>query len=1441
MKTQIADIYELAPIQQGLLFHALYSPHSGAYFDRNQLTVTGAFKSHAFKTAWQQVIARHPILRTSFHWELKKPVQVVHRQVELPWSEYDWRDRPADDRQTALSALLESDRQRGFDLTQAPLLRLTVIRLTEDTYHIIFSKHHILLDGWSRLTVFKEVFALYKSLVRDEPCPLPTPVPYRHYITWLRQQDRDRAEQFWRRTLQGFTTPTQLHLSRSTPHPSPPEQPHATQRVGLREAALYALARQHQLTLNTLVLAAWSLLLSRYSGETDVVFGVTSSGRSAELPHVEAIVGSFVNTLPMRVQVQPDASLLTWLQGLQARQVEMRQYEYSSLVQIQGWSDLPPGTPLFDTLVVFENYPVASLREPDETLQVVNFESENHNHYPLSLYAAGGRAPYLELSYDSNRFDEETIAQMLDYLQLLLDGIAAHPQHLAQLPKLTPAEQQQIAAWNQTDADYPQHCIHHGFEAQVSSTPEVIALTHRETPLTYRELNARANHLAVKLQQLGVTPEVRVGICLERSPAMVIALLGVLKAGGTYIPLDPAYPQQRLVYMIEDAPIGILLTQSHLLALFPHYSGQTLCLDSTEEPQPNIANLQVPLHPSNLAYIIYTSGSTGHPKGVQISHRAVVNFLHAHRHSPGLAQSDILLAVTSLSFDIAVLEIFLPLTVGAQIVLADREVAANGFRLAELLQRSQATVMQATPATWRMLLAAHWEPDSSLKILCGGESLAQDLADQLRSRCQVWNLYGPTEATIWATHQELVGQVTIGKAIANLQVYLLDAQQYPVPIGVPGELYIGGVGVARGYLNRPGLTAEKFLPDPFSNQPGTRLYRTGDRVRYRRDGSLEFLGRLDSQVKIRGFRIELGEIETQLARHPQLRETVVVTRKFQEEEQLVAYGISLTPSSPPEARELQQFLRSRLPEFMIPSRFVYLEALPLTPNGKVDRRSLPAPYLTASDVEPQTVPHTAVERQLAEIWRTLLNLEAISLTDNFFEIGGHSLLAIQLLTLVQQTFAVDVQLKYLFEMPTLAEQASFIADLRAGLPMPNGDSIDLEREAILDSAIIPTQQVASGEPTAIFLTGATGFLGAFLLYELLQQTDATIYCLVRAISLHEAHSKLRASLETYALWSSEFEPRIIPVLGDLSKPKLGLSGEQSHRLAEQVDVIYHSGALVNFVYSYSVLKAINVLGTQEVLRLACSKKTKPVHFISTFGVFATADLNKSAFIYEGDNPLYGDRLQSGYAQSKWVAEKLVRAAGERGLPICIYRPGRVTGDSRTGCGNPHDFISLTLKGCLQLGSLPKPDSERLIDMTPVDYVSRAIVYISRQPEALGKAFHLVNPHPIPVQELVDWLVEQSGQSLELLPYERWREQLLQSQQNVLYPMLPRFPTVAPSLDSNSDRLSPSLESRFDCQNTMTALQGTAISCPPANDKLLQTYFSFFVRSGFLESPLARLS
>lgn len=1051
----IEDIYPLSPMQQGMLFHSLYEPTSQVYVTQLSCDVLGALNAPAFAQAWQRVSDRHSVLRTAFVWEkLEKPLQIVGRQLPISWEIQDWRTVSPPDYQAQLELFREADRKRGFELSKAPLMRLTLIQFTETHYHLLWTHHHLLLDGWSVPIIFTEVLAEYEGICQDQPADLTPPHPYRNYIAWLQQQDDSKVAAFWQTKLKGFTAPTPLGIDRVKL--SSQEEIYVEQEIKLslpETAALKAFAQQHHLTLSTLIQGAWALILSHYSAQTDIVFGTTVSGRSSTLPNVESMVGLFINTLPMRVSVVADELLLPWLAQIQSQQIEARQYEYSSLVEIQGWSEVPRDLPLFESLVIFENYPVeSSLTEKLSQLKIANIRTFEQTNYPLSLYAIPAAELTVKISYNCHRFEASAITRLLGHLQTLLAGIVKNPhQRLAEFPLLTEPERHQLLVeWNQTQVEeYLTQGFPQLFEAQAERTPDAIAVIFEEQFLTYQQLNTKANQLAHYLQTMGVKPDSLVGLCVTRSLELIVGCLGILKAGAAYLPLDPAYPADRLAFMLADSEASVLLTQTSLLTMLPQHSAKVVCLDTdwaeiAKQPQ---TNLTTQITPESLAYTIYTSGSTGRPKGVQIPHKALANFLRAMQQTPGLTERDILLSVTTLSFDIAALELYLPLIAGARLVLASREVALDGTQLMQRLKTAGATVMQATPATWRLLLAAGWSGGQPLKILCGGEALDPVLADRLLScGTEVWNLYGPTETTIWSSvyrvesQQDLRRQVAIGRPIANTQFYVLNSQQQLVPIGVPGQLWIGGAGVARGYLKRPELTAKKFITNSFNSESFASeiLYQTGDLVRYRPDGNLEYLGRLDRQVKIRGFRIELGEIEALLSQHPSVQEAVVVVRESESEtQQLIAYLV-LHSEAVFTDTELRHFLAKTLPPYMIPSLLIRLESLPLTPNGKVDRRALPAPDMLRPQLDVTYVlPKTEIERRVAQIWQKILKIEQVGIHDIFFDLGGHSLLVMLVYSQLREQFQTSLSMLDLFRYPT-------ISSLVEQLSQRNQDSREIE-------------------------------------------------------------------------------------------------------------------------------------------------------------------------------------------------------------------------------------------------------------------------------------------------------------------------------------------------------------------------------------------------------------
>ncbi|BAY23347.1 amino acid adenylation domain protein [Calothrix sp. NIES-2100] len=1451
-KKNIENIYPLSPTQQGILFHTLRAPESGVYVVQSCYTFSKNINIAAFKQAWQQVINQHPILRTSFYWkQYKEPFQVVNRSLQLPWKQYDWREFSVLEQQARLEEFLQTDRQQEFNISQSPLMRLTLIQVGKETYHFIWSSHHLILDGWSGAIVLQQVFQAYEALCEEQVVSLLRCRPYADYITWLQQQDLSKAEAFWRKVLQGFTAPTQLRVNSFASGATGYDE----QSIKLSPAttvALQSLARQHKLTLNTVVQGAWAILLSRYSGEQDVVFGATSAGRPPALVGSESMVGLFINTLPVRVQVAGDELLISWLQKLQAQQVEAQQYEYSPLVQVQGWSEVPRDLPLFESILVFENYPVdASLKAWATEMQMHSVQSVESTNYPITIKAGVGKELSLEIVSDRSCFDTAIITRMLGHLQTLLEGMVANPQQsLSSLPLLTAAEiHQQLIEWNNTQTDYPKDkCIHQLFEEQVEKTPDAIALVFAEQQLSYQELNQRANQLAHYLQKLNIKAEVPVAICLERSLEMVIAILGILKAGGAYVPIDPTYPSERLAWMLEDIQTPVLLTQNKLVTKLPQFTPKVVCLDQEEETlsQEININLVTEITPQNLAYVMYTSGSTGTPKGVSVIHQGVVRLVKETNYA-NLNAQEVFLQAAPISFDASTFEIWACLLNGGKLVLFPGETTTLLTELGKVLQQYQVSTLWLTASLFHLMVDERLEDLKQVKqLLAGGDVLSVTHVQKFLQECQdcqLINGYGPTENTTFTccypitADSQIKNSVPIGRPIANTQTYILDSNLQLVPVGVPGELYIAGDGLARNYYNRPDLKSSKFIPNAYSENTSSYMYRTGDLVRYSEDGNIEFLGRIDQQVKIRGFRIELGEIEAVICQHPAVRQAIVNVQQDNNGNKLLVTYFVPEPESTITVSDLRCFLQNKLPEYMLPTGFVALKTLPLTNNGKVNRKLLPVFEQTYAEREKVYVaPRNTQEEQLTQIWEEVLGLERIGIYDDFFELGGHSLIIMQLFARIRQLFQIDLPIKTLFTASTVAALSERLKSANIAHP-----TLDLKAEAVLDSAInCEGKQIEEiTNPACIFLTGATGFLGAFLLDELLQQTQADIYCLVRAANAEEGKQKLRHTLESYLIWHESQSSRIIPVLGDLSQPLLGLSEVQFTALARKLDVIYHNGAWVHHASPYSILKAANVLGTQEVLRLASEIKIKPVHFISTISVFSAPMGTGVKLVSEESNLDDYPIPEGGYAQSKWVAEKLVTIARDRGLPVSIYRPGRISGHSKTAAFNPNDFFYRLLIGCVQLGSVPERDF--FDSLAPVDYVSKAIVYLSRQKESLGKAFHVLNPERLNLKILFN-LVRSFGYPLQQIFEEQWQLELIKIAENLpnhpLYPLIPLFTLKKSSESASIPENYDLVVLEFDCSNTKQGLLDTFIVCPTTDEKLLTTYFSHLIRNNFISAPKA---
>ncbi|HVN52764.1 MAG TPA: amino acid adenylation domain-containing protein [Anaerolineaceae bacterium] len=1027
----IEEILPLSPLQQGMLFHSLYAPQSGVYFEQSNWTLSGAIDLNAFQRAWQFLLDRHMALRSTFLWEnVDEPLQIVYRSVCVEFVIQDWSSRSQEEQVADLDRFLEVDRQKGFDLAEPPLMRFALLRTAPEKYIFVWSHHHLLLDGWSQPILLQE-FSLAYSAFRQGSVPrLPAPYPYSEYIAWLQRQNKTAAETAWREALKGFSTPTPLKIG--FPQPGAGEGYTSLKRALSEElsAGLWDLTRRSQITLNTLIQGMWGLLLSRYSGEDDVVFGATVSGRPVDLPGLESMVGMLINTLPVRVQVQPERPCLDWLRDLQIQQSRLRQYEYCSLIDVQGWSEVPRDLPLFETLLVYENYPVDPSQMEVGVIRIQPGSAHAQTNYPLTMAISPGSPIRFVIAYDTSRFDPATISRLVGHFTALLESIAQNPAlPIGLLNNLTPAERRLILdEWTATRADFPAHrCVHQLIEEQAARSPQATAVVFQDQAITYTDLDRRANQLAHYLRTHGVGPEVCVAVCLERSIEQVVGLLGIWKAGGAYLPLESRLPQERLAFMLADSSSRILITQESLLSSFSGFEIETMLIDR-DWPEIQSQPETVPqnrANPEQLAYIIYTSGSTGQPKGAMLEHRNYVHFITAHKNLLALNPDCTILQFASASFDASLDEIGIGLSSGAKLVLAPYNTLLSAPDLTRLIQEQGITHLLLPPAVIDLL-----SPDdfSLLRSVTSvGDVCPPQTAARWSAKVQFWNGYGPTETTIGAClglispNMEIFGPVPIGYPAANVRIYILDRNLQPLPIGVPGELYIGGAGVGRGYLNRPDLTRERFLADPFNPEPGTRIYKSGDLGRWREDGQIEFLGRLDNQVKIRGLRIELGEIEASLEQHPGLRQGVVLAREdIPGDKRLVAYLVANDTKYPPAINDVRSFLQSRLPIYMVPQAYVFLPALPLLPSGKVNRHALPAPEDPFKDTDAfGQANSTPLELGLAELWREVLGVRQIRPDSHFFEMGGHSLLATRLVSRVRETYEINLPLRDLFEAPTL--------------------------------------------------------------------------------------------------------------------------------------------------------------------------------------------------------------------------------------------------------------------------------------------------------------------------------------------------------------------------------------------------------------------------------------
>ncbi len=1458
----------LTPAQQQIWVFERLQPGTPAYHVFNHFRLEGELDLHAFQRAWTLLAQRHDALRISFGERAGEPMQTIVENVDLPVKLIDLSDIPEERRESELQRRIGEEALRPFDLSRAPLLRVGVVRLSPVSNVMLMATHHLVSDIWSLGILQGELVVLYNAFRAGREPELPAKtLQFGDVVlrqTLPAQKRRGEAQlRYWKDALSGTTGLLDLPTDRPRTAVASAEGARYVWRFpdGLRDA-MAELARGEGATQFMLMLCAFQALLARWSGDSDIVIGTPVANRRTM--EEEAIVGLFVNTVAVRADFSDDPSFRQALARAKSHALyalENAEAPLEHVIDQLNLERVPGRSPLFQTMFVFQTGSTTDMGMDGLRAEYIEPDTDTAR-FEMTLSLSDGPEGLTGLiDYSTRLFAAPTIMRMAGHLIALLRGVAANPDlPLSRIPLLNDEERAALAALGDggpalgSEAD----TLHGLFALQAARTPDAAALVEPGREWTYSQVSRRANGIAQGLRAQGVGPGAYIAVLSDRSADAVIAVLGVLLAGAAYLPLDPASPDERLQFLLQDAGAAALLVppllRERAATLAPGIP--VLHTDGIVEAD---AAPQVVVGASDPAYLIYTSGSTGTPKGVVVEHRGAVNlvqgFLARHRFD-----GQRLLMIPPLIFDASVGDVFPALACGSALVLHPAPTELGPFELERFCREHRVSAIDAPAALWRRW-SEGWAtrtqsepllPELNLMMI-GGESVPVEqvrrFAGVTGGRVVLCNHYGPTEASVCATLLSTVDASEIashdlpaGRPLPGVRIHLLDRHLQPVPRGVVGELFIGGEGVARGYLNAAELTSERFLADPFSDGPAARMYRTGDLARWNPDDTLQFIGRRDHQIKLRGFRIELGEIDNALAALPGVQAVAVLLREDRPgDRRLVAYAVVADDSV--DAAALRAGLARRLPEAMLPSSFMFLDAMPLTANGKIDRRALPAPGEDAPAERAIRAPQTPTEHTVLAIWRDVLGRESLGTDDDFFACGGDSLSTLPLVFKLHEALGVELPLSAVFATPTVVGLSATIDRMLAGEAV---EAFDIEAQATLPDSIhgahVAPAVAPRAAPRSVLLTGATGFLGAYVLRDLIDLSAAEVVCLVRADSAEDGIRRIRGNLESYALWREGDADRLVPVLGDLSSPLLGLTPSAFEALAQRVDAIVHNGGQVNFIAPYAHLEAANVGGTREVLRLATTSHLKPVQLVSTLGVYVTR-LHSGQNVAETHAPPDGPGQDGGYNQSKWVGEQLGLLARARAVPLAIHRPARITGDAVSGISNPGDYFNAWIRGCVQLGKAPHAPDD-FFDMTPVDYVARTIVRVLLGAGDANGNYHYFNPHTLPVTEAVAAIRERVC-PIEEVDYREWRRALMASiaagEDNALKPFAGLFAEVTDATDdSTADATNgdPMRIPVFDCSATEAIGAPWGERCLPADRALFERYLRFLQSRGALPSTAA---
>ncbi|MFD6161394.1 amino acid adenylation domain-containing protein [Nocardia sp. NPDC060256] len=1435
----------LSPSQLRFWLRNQFDPESSVDNIGFALNMSGDLDIEVLRAAFADTVARHEILRTMYPADATGPRQqaLETTSVVADFAVEEMTEAAPDAVAERIRAIL----WRGFDVSAEVPLRVRLLR-TPGEYVLVCAVHHICADGSSLAPLARDIAVAYTARAAGTaPAWRPLDIQYADYALWQQELlgSRDDPDSILSQQLSYWTTelaglPDELDLPTDRPRPSTASlRGAATQRPvpATLHRELLAVAREHKATLFMVMRTALAVLLSRLSGSTDVAIGVPMTNRAEAA--LDDLVGMFVNTTVSRTRIDLGESFTALLDRTRDRDLvnfAHSEVPFEHVVDAVNPVRSPGRHPLYQVGFAFQNFGKATLELPGLTFSGLDIDTRTAKtdlHIAVvdehSADGTPGRI-IIRFSYATDLFDEPTVLRFLDAYIRVLHQVATDPVGaVGDIDMVHPQERRRIESWSAgADHAVASETLGAALQRNAAATPDAIALVFGAETLTYAQLRDRCNRLARWLIGQGVGPETVVAVAMRRSVDQVVALCAVAESGGAWVPIDPDHPAERIGYVLDSAaPQCVLTTTGDAFTVTAAHAVDTLDLTQLDPAPVREDERSMLLRGDHPAYVIYTSGSTGRPKGVVVSHEAIVNQLDWMRHRYGVDAADTYLQKTPATFDVSLWGYFLPLRAGARMVLAGPDEHRDPVALCGLIARHRVTLTDFVP-TMLTTFAGHAtaaEVSSLRAVFVIGEALAPETARAFAaiSSAEVHNLYGPTEAAVSITEHRFdpadpAPTVPIGVPEWNSRAFVLDARLRPVPVGAVGELYLAGIQLARGYHGALGLTAGRFVANPAER--GARMYRTGDLVRWNARGTLEYLGRSDFQVKVRGHRIELGDIETALLADPAVAQAAVAVKPSEAGDRLVGYVVAASDAAV-DPNTLRQSISRMLPAYMVPSAVLFLDALPVNTSGKLDRAALPQPvFASRSGIAPSTV----LEIAIADVFAEVLDVSPIGVTDDFFELGGSSLMAFTLHQRLSARLGLDVPMSALLGTPTVRGLAAHLTGTAEQAPAVSpAEDAALDRD-IDGSGCLP---VYCGPRREVLLTGATGFLGAHLLRELLERTDAQVRCLVRADTAEQGADRIRQALHRYQLWNDAAAARIVAVPGDLAAPRLGLSDTDYDQLADSVDVILHNGARVNHIDPYARLRTANVEGTREVLRLATTRRLKPVHFVSTLGT--TVPTTVAPGVIEENVRLEADLLPgNGYVASKWAAEELVRQAGERGIPIGIYRPGTICGDPKVGRNSADDSFWNMIRAAAILGLAPDV-GDATISLIPVTYVARAIVELATRPQS-ESVYHLINKTPVPVADIFTRL-RYHGLPVTIAPLDTVRAALAEESH--------RRNTIGDDSLVRAALLSTNYLGLADLDwsdtHTRTVLADTGIDCPPITEAALDAYIREFITSGFLPS------